>query len=49
MIVVESRSGGGLKGGLKELGHFDSHACMTGITSSDMQLMTKTTSVMLSL
>ena len=49
MIVAESRSGGGLKGGSRELGHFDSHARTTGITSSATPLMTTTTCVMLSL
>ena len=49
MIVVESRSGGELKGGSRELGNFDSRARMTGIISSRMPLMTTTTCVMLSL
>ena len=49
MIVVESRSRGGLKGGSRELGHFDSCARTTGITSSVTPLMTTTTFVMLSL
>jgi hypothetical protein len=43
------RSGGGLKGGLRELGHFDSRACTTGITSTVTPLMTTTTCIMLSL
>ncbi len=43
MIVVESRSGGGLKRGLRKLGHFDSRSCTTGIISSVTPLMTTTT------
>jgi hypothetical protein len=49
MIVVESRSRGGLKGGSRDFGHFDSSAHTTGITSSDTPLMITTTCIMLSL